>query len=129
MADQIRAEIQANEIQTSILDEANGELKNISMKEICAAVRAGDAYACEKWAVFIEKMAHAIGMVLHAYNPEAIVMGTIAIYDGDLFIPQMMERLPQYAWPSAIEACSHIEASQLKNIGELSGLAIAISGI
>jgi glucokinase len=97
------------------------------MKEICAAVRAGDAYACGKWDVFIEKMAQAVGILLQTLNPQAIVMGTIAIYDGDLFLPQMMERLPRYAWQSSIDVC-RIEPSVLKNIGELSAIAIAIDG-
>ncbi|MCU0858346.1 MAG: ROK family protein [Pontiellaceae bacterium] len=127
MADHIRAEIVANKIPTAILDLVGGDPARISMKEICAAVRAGDAYACGKWDVFIEKMAQAVGILLQTLNPQAIVMGTIAIYDGDLFLPQMMERLPRYAWQSSIDVC-RIEPSVLKNIGELSAIAIAIDG-
>lgn len=126
-ADQLRAEIAASGLQTRILDEAGGELDKISMKEICAAVHAGDEYACRKWDVFIEKMAHAVGILIQTLNPEAIVMGTIAIYDGELFLPQMKERLTRYAWKSGIEVC-RIEASVLKNIGELSALAVALDG-
>jgi glucokinase len=126
-ADQVRVDI-ASGVQTSILKEAGGDPAQISMKEICAAVRAGDAYACKKWDVFIEKMAHAISILLQTLNPQAIIMGTIAIHAGDLFLPQMMERLPKYAWTSALDVC-RIEASVLKNIGELSAIAIAIDGI
>jgi len=127
VADQLRADIVSNAIQTSIFEEAQGDPARISMKEICAAVRAGDPYAVEKWAIFIEKMAHAVGMLLQAFNPQAIVMGTIAIYDGDLFIPQMMEQIPNYAWKEALDVCT-IEASELKNIGELGALAVALDG-
>jgi len=127
-ADQLRADMVANNIKTAILDEVGGDPAKISMKEICAAVRAGDAYACKKWDGFIEKMAQAIGILLQTLNPQAIVMGTIAIHDGDLFIPQMMERLPKYAWKGCIEVC-RIEPSTLKNIGELGAIAIAIDGI
>ncbi len=128
MADQIRAEIVSGKVQTAILDEAGGDPAKISMKEICAAVRAGDPYACGRWDVFIEKMAHAVGMLIQTLNPQAIVMGTIAIYDGDLFIPQMIERLPKYAWKGGMDVCT-IEPSVLKNIGELSALAVALDGI
>ena len=127
MADQIRSDIITRGIQTAILDEADGDPSRISMKEICAAVRKGDPYACAKWEPFIEKMAHAVGILLQTVNPQAIVMGTIAIYDGDLFIPQMIERLPRYAWKGCIDVC-RIEASALKNIGELSALAVALAG-
>lgn len=123
-ADQVRADIAVG-VQTSILKEAGGDPAKIGMREICAAVRSGDKYACQKWDVFVEKMAHAVGILLMSFNPEAIVMGTIAIHDGDLFIPQMNRLLPRYAWQSSIDIC-RIEASVLKNIGELAALAVAI---
>lgn len=126
-ADQVRADIAVG-AQTSILREAGCDPAKIGMQEVRAAIRAGDAYACQKWDVFIEKMAHAVGILLQCFNPEAVVMGTLAIHGGDLFIPQMKERLPKYAWPGCLEACSRIEASVLKNIGELSAIAIAIDG-
>jgi len=127
LADQLRADIVANNIQTVILDEAGGDPEQISMQQIRAAIRAGDAYACEKWETFIEKMAHAVGILLQCFNPQAIVMGTLAIHGGDTFIPQMIERLPKYAWKNTFSDCI-IEASALKNIGELSALAIALDG-
>lgn len=127
-SDQVRADIIAYNIQTSILTEAGGDPEKIRMQEIRAAIRAGDAYACKKWDVFIEKMAHAVGILLQIFNPEVIIMGTIAIHGGDTFIPQMIERLPKYAWKNCIEVC-RIEASVLKNIGELSAIAIALDGL
>jgi glucokinase len=126
-ADQVRAELSALPVQSAIRDLTGGNLDQISMKEICAAVRAGDTYACGRWEVFIEKMAHAVGLLLQTINPQAIVMGTIAIHDGDLFIPQMIERLPRYAWRGCMDVC-RIEPSVLKNIGELSALAVALAG-
>lgn len=126
-ADQIRADIVANTIQTAILEEAGGDAININMQEIRAALRAGDLYAAEKWDVFIEKMAHAVGILLQSFNPQAIIMGTLAIHGGDTFLPQMMERLPNYAWKGCIDVCT-IEASALTNIGELSAIAVAIDG-
>ncbi len=128
LADQMRADIVANNISTAILTEAGGDPAKISMMEIRAAIRAGDPYALKKWDVFIEKMAHAIGILLQCFNPQAIVMGTLAIHGGDTFIPQMISRLPKYAWQSAIDVC-RFEASVLKNIGELAALAVAIDGV
>jgi glucokinase len=126
-ADQVRADIAAG-VQTSILKEAGGDPAKIGMQEVRAAIRSGDPYACKKWDCFIEKMAQAVSILLQTLNPQAIVMGTLAIHGGDLFIPQMMERLPKYAWKGVLEACSRIEASTLKNIGELSAIAIALDG-
>ncbi len=126
-ADQLRADIISFGVRTKILDEAGGDPEKIGMKEICAAVRAGDEYAAGKWEVFIEKMAHAVGILIQILNPEAIVMGTIAVHDGDLFLPQMKERLVKYAWKGGTDVCQ-IEPSVLKNIGELSALAVALDG-
>ncbi len=126
-ADQLRADIVANSIKTAVLDNAGGDPEKISMQEIRAAIRAGDAYACKKWDLFIEKMAHAIGILLQTFNPQAIIMGTLAIHGGDTFIPQMIERIPKYAWKSALDVC-RIEPSILNNIGELRAIDIAIDG-
>ena len=128
LADQLRADVVANNIKTAILDEAGGDPEKISMQQIRAAIRAGDEYACKKWETFIEKMAHAIGIILQSFNPEAIVMGTLAIHGGDTFIPQMIERIPKYAWKDALDVCT-IEASELTNIGELASIAVAIDGV
>jgi glucokinase len=125
-ADQVRADI-AQGVQTAILKEAGGDPAKIGMQEVRAAIRSGDKYACQKWDIFIEKMAHAVGILLMSINPEAIVMGTLAIHGGDLFIPQMKKLLPKYAWQSSIDIC-RIEASVLKNIGELAALAVATDG-
>jgi glucokinase len=126
-ADQLRADIIANSIKTAVLDNAGGDPANINMQAVRAALRAGDTYAIEKWDVFIEKMAHAVGILLQSFNPQAIVMGTLAIHGGDTFLPQMMERLPKYAWKGCIDVCT-IEASALANIGELAAIAVAIDG-
>lgn len=128
MADRLRARIVEEQIETAVLEKAGGDPEQISMKEICAAVREGDAFACSEWEGFIERMAQAVGTLIQILNPEAIVMGTIAIHDGDLFIPRMKERLEAYAWPGGREVC-RIEASVLKNIGELSAIAIGLDGL
>ncbi len=127
-ADRIREDIANNNVQTAILDVVDGDLGKINIQAIRVALRAGDEYAVEKWDVFIEKMAHAVGILLQCFNPEAIIMGTLAIHGGDTFIPQMIERIPKYAWKEALDVCT-IEASALKNIGELSALAVALDGV
>ena len=125
-ADRLRAEIIQKNISTQILVEAENQPEKISMHEICAAVRKRDAYAVERWDEFIERMAQGTGTLIQCFNPQAIVLGTIAIAAGDLFIPQMIDRLPKYAWECAHSGSCIIEASRLKNIGELSAIATAL---
>ncbi len=129
LADRLRAEITGRQISTAILSEAGNDPAMISMKSICAAVRKKDPYAAEKWDEFIERMAQGVGTLIQCFNPQAVVLGTIAIADGDLFIPQMAERLSKYAWPSAYREICPIDPSCLKNIGELSAVAAGLYGL
>lgn len=115
-------------VETSILDDVGGDVEQVRIQGICKAVRAGDAFACEQWKEFIDRCAQGVGILMQCFNPSAIVMGTIAVHDGDLFIPQVKQRLSEYAWPRSAEGCV-IEPTVLKNIGELSGVAVALNGV
>ncbi|QHI69834.1 ROK family protein [Tichowtungia aerotolerans] len=124
----IRDMLRKKTAETAILDDVGGDVEQVTIQGICKAVRDGDALACEQWEEFIDRCAQGVGILMQCFNPSAIVMGTIAVYDGDLFIPQMKERLTQYAWPRTTEGCV-IEPTVLRNIGELSGVAVALNGL
>lgn len=126
-AERFRQDLAETGGHSAALGLANGDPGRITMKEICEAVRRGDPFALAHWDLFIEKMAHGIGLLLQALNPQAIILGTLAIHHGDLFLPQVRARLPRYAWQGAIDAC-RIESTVLKQIGELGALAIALDG-
>jgi glucokinase len=125
LANQVRRAIK-NGTQTRILDHAGGNPDDIDFKEIREAYREGDVFAKELWQAFVERFAQGIGMLLMALNPNAVILGTIAIHSGDLLMKPLMEALPRYAWPRAIEACT-IAPSRLEGIGDLSALSIAIN--
>lgn len=128
-AEYIQTELRENHhIETPLLGSVGGNLGAISMKEICDAVRAGDAYALTHWNEFVDHMAHALGILIQTVNPEAIVMGTIAIHAGDLFIPELTRRLAEYAWSDGRNVCT-IEPSMLTHIGELAAIAVGIDGL
>jgi glucokinase len=127
MADVIRAEITEQNIETAILEEA-GSLDAINVQALREAMKKGDEYAVKKWDEFVERTAQGLGNLIMILNPEAIVLGTIAMHSGDLLMKPLKERLKKYTWPAALAAC-RIEPSVLTNIGELSALAIAIDGL
>lgn len=127
MSDVIRADIVERKIKTAILDEAGGDPSAINTQAFREAVKKGDTYAVQKWDELIERTAQGLGNLIMIINPQAIVLGTIAMHSGDLMMKPLMERLKKYTWPQALAAC-RIEPSILSNIGELSALAIAIDG-
>lgn len=128
MAMHVQELLRERKVETSMIKLAGGDVDQITIKEICDAVRGGDAFACEQWEEFIDRCAQGIGILLQCFNPQAIVLGTVAVHDGDLFIPQVEAKLAEYAWPRAAAVCI-IEPTKLANIGELSGIAVALNGL
>lgn len=121
----MKAEIQKKGIHTEILAEAKGDIDQIDVGCLIRAVQKKDSYALEIWDEFILRLAQGIGTVLMNFNPEVVILGTIAIHSGELLLNPLRKRLPQFAWKENIQAC-RIEASSLGDrISELSGLALA----
>lgn len=103
-----------------------GGLENIDLKSFYAACKEGDSYALKVWDEMMERNAQAIGALLNIFNPNVVVLGTIAIHCADLFMPPLLERLPRYAWKPMIDAC-RIETGRLgSQLGEYAGACVAL---
>ncbi len=125
LAKKMREEIQREKIKTQILEEAHGHFDQIDAGCLINAVRKKDAYALKIWDEFIIRLAQGIGVVLMNFNPEALILGTIAIHSGPLLLDPLQKQLPRFAWKENIRSC-RIEASHLGDqISELSALALA----
>jgi glucokinase len=129
LAKKMREEIREKRIASQILTEAGGNPQNIEVVHLVEAVKKGDPYAQKIWDEFIQRLAQGIGVVLMCYNPDAIILGTIAIHAQHLLLDPLKKALPAYAWKEPISCCK-IEASKLGDkISELSALALAINGL
>ncbi len=128
LAQRMQKEIQLNQIDTAVLHEAKGDLAKIDATCLIRAVKKSDPYALTIWSEFIERLAQGIGIVLMAFNPEAIILGTMAKHAGDHLFDPLKQALPRFAWKEPLAAC-RIEASQLQALSELSGIAVALTGI
>lgn len=125
LAKKMREEIQKDNIKTEILVEANGQLDQIDAGCLIKAAQKKDAYALKVWDEFTIRMAQGIGIVLMNFNPEVVILGTIAVHSGPLLLEPLKKQLPHFAWKENVRAC-RIEASSLgEEISELSGLALA----
>lgn len=125
LAKRMKEEIQKDRIKTEILVEANGHIDQIDASCLINAVKKKDAYAMKVWDEFILRLAHGIGVVLMNFNPEVVILGTMASHAGPFLFDPLKKLLPHFAWKENVHAC-RIEASSIGDrISELSGLALA----
>ena len=129
VAHRLRDAIVAGKIKTAILDLVGGDPEKIDFKAFAEAVRARDVFALEKWAEYIERLAQGVGTVIMFFNPEVIVMGTIAIHAGDLLLAPLRKALTQYAWKPGVDACRIVPSALGTKIGDLSAIAVALSAL
>lgn len=125
LAKKMQKEIREGGIKTQILTEANGKIDHIDAACLVHAVEKKDPYALKVWDEFILRLAQGIGVVLMNFNPEVVILGTIAIHAGPLLLTPLKKQLPRFAWRENVQIC-RIEASSIGDaISELSGLALA----
>lgn len=125
IAEKIRREIGQGKT-SKMVEMVKGDISHIDASTLVEAVRVKDPYALTVWEEFTTRMAQGIGTVLMCFNPEKVVLGTIAIHSGDLLLHPVRKKLHQFAWKENVAACT-IEASHLGDqISELSGLALAV---
>jgi len=109
------------------LPEVHGSYKALGFPALRAAVRAGIPLAVELWDEICLRLAQGIGMFQQAFNPEVIVLGTIALHSGELLLEPLRQKLPRFAWRQMREPCE-IRVSVLgAEIGELAGPAVALN--
>lgn len=129
IAKQVQSAIKEKNIKTKIIEEADGNIDAIEIKHLIEALKKKDEFAEEVWDTFVERLAQGIGILIQVLNPEAIVLGTIAVHAQGLLLSPLYEKLPKYAWAPPLLACK-IEPTILgKKISELSGLAVALEGL
>ncbi len=110
-----------------IVKEAGGKLENVDMVALLKAVRAKDPYALKVWDEMAWRHAQAIGMLCNIFNPQKVVLGTIAVAAGGLFLTPVRKYLPKYVWPQ-INAAVTLELAGLgRHVGEYSGVSVALN--
>ena len=108
---------------------AGGKLEDVDLVALEKAVRAGDEYACNLWDEMCRRNAQAIGGMINTFNPERIILGTIAWAAGDLFMDPLKKYLPNYAWKELYESCELVPSELRRDIGYYAGIAGALNGL
>ena len=114
---------------SGIVKAAGGKLENIDLVALEKAVRAGDDYACKVWDDMCRRNAQAYGMLIMAFNPEKLILGTIAWAAGDLFMQPVMKYIKDYAWEMSLNSCQIVTSALRRDIGSYAGMAAALNGL
>jgi len=96
----------------------------LSTESFFAAVRAGDAAALRVRDQVARRLGQLCAILVDLLEPELIVLGTIAIQHGDLFLEEAREWMERDALPASA-AGARILASPLRSRGDLSAIAVA----
>ncbi|MEI7437643.1 MAG: ROK family protein [bacterium] len=129
LAERLKTRIRTGGLKTAILDQAGGDVDKIDMKALTSAVRLGDPLALEEWETLMDRLAQGIGALIQVINPEVVILGTIAIRERELVMPALHAKLPKYTWSWPLEACRIVPSSLEGRIGDLSALAVAVTGL
>ena len=129
LAERLKARIRTGGLKTAILDQVGGDVDRVDIKALVAAVKLGDPLAVEEWETLMERLAQGIGALIQVINPELVILGTIAIHERELVMPALQAKLPKYAWSWPLEACRIVTSSLEERIGDLSALAVAVTGL
>lgn len=108
------------------IPEVHGDVKALGFPALIAAKKQGIALAVEMWDEICMRLAQGIGVLQMAYNPEVIVLGTIALHAGDLLLEPVKQMLPRFAWRDVRTPCRITVSALGTTIGELAGPATAL---
>lgn len=107
---------------------AGGKIENLGYPVLIEGVKAQNGYALRIWEEICMRNAQAIGIFANTFNPEMIVLGTIAFHAKNLLLDPIRKQLPQFCWKHMIDAMTITTSALGKNIGEYSGICVALNG-
>ena len=117
----------ADQPDSMIMQLAGGEVQKIDMVLLEKAVRANDPYALSLWDEMALRNAQAMGMLINVFNPEKLILGTLAWAIGDLYTDPIQKYLPRFCWEEPRKACRIVSSGLKREIGAYAGIAAALN--
>ncbi len=127
VARRFRARLAAGE-RSAALDEAGGDPARLDFRAIAAAAQRGDPPALEVWEEFVERLAQGVGTCLMFFNPNVVLLGTIAVHLGERLLAPLRAALPRYAWAVNRDGVRVAASALGARIGDYGALAVAVAG-
>lgn len=126
LANRMREEIA--EHPDSLLNEISGnDPDKLDMIALEKAFRAGDSYASLLWEEMCLRNAQAFGIFINAFNPQKLVLGTMAWAIGDIFMDPVKQNLSRFCWQELLENCEIVPSELKREIGSFAGIAAALN--
>ena len=66
-------------------------------------------------------------LLINTFNPEKLVLGTIAWSTGDLFTDPIKKYLPEFCWQQLLDDCQLVMSGLRQDIGSYAGIAAALN--
>ncbi|MBY0400035.1 ROK family protein [Myxococcota bacterium] len=108
---------------------AGGERGRIGSEALLAAAREGDDFARAELARWLDFLAFGIAGIVMTFDPERIVLGTIAVAAGDsLCFAPLRERVGRLVWPGQAARLQILPALLGEALPEQAALAVAGAG-
>jgi glucokinase len=97
------------------------------MVPIEKAARANDPYAVALWDEMSLRNAQAFGMYVNIFNPQRLILGTLAWAVGDFYTDPIKKYLPQFCWKHILDECEIVPSELRRDIGYYAGVAAALN--
>lgn len=98
-----------------------------SVSHFFSQVREKEERAINRFAVFIKRLAQAIGILIMSFNPRVIFLGTIVNFEKDLILEPLKKLVAEFCWNKPKSAVNIEVTSLQKEIGDLGAIALSIN--
>ena len=104
-----------------------GQRSAIRPEHLVEAARAGDAFALEEFAQWLDYLSRGLAQLVMTLEPERIVLGTIAVAAGEeLCFAPLRDRLASALWPHQRDRIAIVPAALGDQLPLRAGLAVAL---
>lgn len=117
--------------QTALANaEMNGHSDQaaLSARDIWCAAQAGDELALGIVATAGKRLGQAAAILVDLFNPEAIVVGGLALRMGDAILEPARAIVNEEALPASARACRVIPAALGEEVGDVAAICVAMEG-
>jgi glucokinase len=88
--------------------------------------RAGDAAATELVDISARYLGRGISLLVDLLNPDVVVLGSLAVRSGDLFLPTARRVVDEEAQAQNARACRIVPAALGSRLGDLAAICAAL---
>ena len=98
----------------------------VTTKDVAEAALQGDKLACEVMRKAGEYLGQGLSILIDILNPEVIVLGSLAVRLGELYLGPAREVIAREALPRAAAVCRIVPAQLGERIGDVAALCVAM---